>query len=118
VQFPNLKVLSVMRNPGVPDMLQESELAEYQEFRKLAASKLIHLDFLDCSPIDSCDRNVSQIIPVPSSPKSQSSSPLRLSRSPWSQSPKRSQKFKVSNARVRYDGKNSEGNRFILNKDL
>ena len=68
--FPNLKSLSLLYNPGVPNPLNEENKDKYQQHRYYVISRLSHLENLDSTPVTSAERKyvsskkVSDIVPA------------------------------------------------------
>jgi hypothetical protein len=140
---PNLRVFSMMRNPACPDpFFSQSEVSEllYQRYRLAVIKAFPLLNFLDASPVTAQEKKAAQEEDLPSSPKSprgyhiaarpveqeclspkgsaadEQNSGIGLDR-PNENRKRRTGAF-MNKAKVRYDGTNSEGNRFIKNRDL
>jgi hypothetical protein len=135
---PSLTYLSMLRNPCVPDMyLNESEADAYQLYRYYVIHRLTSLTILDATAISSAERKLAMekgpycqvnrpkesnhVDPSSSSIKSKpSSSPVSSERAligAAAAEPLKAATF-IAKGKPRYDGTNSEGNRFIVNDDL
>jgi len=126
-KFPNLSYLSMMKNPACPNMyFSDGEAEAYQRYRYYVIFRLKKLKFLDATPIDSSEQKESERIgkfQIAAKPVVKEGEEDDLSQS---QAP--SQPFKpnkppkvatfLGKGKPRYDGTNSEGNRFIMNDDL
>lgn len=136
--FPNLTYLSLLRNPCTPDMyFSEDEGEAYQRFRYYVIHRLPTLTMLDATEIDQDEKNKAvkighlMIAARPDNENDQSSGDDDdEDKKPNNQPKQYSIKNLVQNApepkvstflvrsKPRYDGTNSEGNRFITNDDL
>ncbi len=134
--FPNLIYLSMMKNPVTPDMyFNEAEAEAYQRFRYYVIYRMPKLQFLDASPIDDAERKEALRIGhlmLPARPqglgddsKSSSGGSGHHGRDAETYSMKgliENKDTKVATflvkSKPRYDGSNSEGNRFITNDSL
>jgi len=144
--FPNLEYLSMMRNPCCPcfwnivENEKEDEQAEYRRHRLYVLYRLPRLSFLDATPVTSEERDnalkrgkylgrratpkkrASSTTPPPtenpSTPVSQKIDTKSVLRRSSTGTSRKSQSFLGIEEGERYDGTNSEGNRFITNTDL
>lgn len=129
--FPNLTFLSMLKNPACPNFFMGKDQEEYQRYRIFVVFNVPKLNFLDSSPVTEWERNeakrVGKIVgqvarpaeeqykkEVQPDPELESikalPSDLRSVERPGGAS------FGVS--KYVYYGRQSEGNRFILNSDL
>jgi len=133
--FPNLKYLSLMKNPSVPDMyFSDNEYEAYMRHRFYVIWRLKKLQFLDATAISAEERQEAekkgkfmQVAKPKPQPKAAPSSPAPGDEDKSQQNDQKEQapqehKPKVATflakGKARYDGSNSEGNRFIVNDDL
>lgn len=136
---PSLTYLSMLRNPCVPDMyLNESEADSYQLYRYYVIHRLTSLTILDATAISSAERKLAmekgpycQVNRPKESILDESSirpfNKIKPSSSPppseqaligaAAAEPLKAATF-IAKGKPRYDGSNSEGNRFIVNDDL
>lgn len=134
-QFPELTYLSMLKNPVTPDMyFSDGEAESYQRFRYYVIHRLKNLECLDATEIDENEKQEASRIghlmgvvkPAAKSndtgEKSGSNSndnnggAYNMRKSMKDDAPKVAT-FLVK-SRPRYDGSNSEGNRFITNDEL
>jgi hypothetical protein len=129
--FPNVTYLSCMRNPCSPPLaiVSEEDVETTRRFRLYVIYRLPKLQFLDSSPVSLNERKEASqkgqyLAPRrpattgATSPASASSMPIAQ---PVPQAPAEALKRPSSFLGVgssRYDGANSEGNRFITDKHL
>lgn len=126
-KFPNLNYLSMMFNPCVPNVFMDEAAANsYKHHRYYCISRLHNLQFLDASPVTEEERKQAResgpLIRI-AKPKSSGqprgstgeSPPVHKTIIPTE--PPRAAAF-LAKGKPRYDGTNSEGNRFIGNDDL
>jgi len=127
--FPNLHYISMMMNPACPNMyFADGESEAYQRYRYYVIYRLKKLQFLDATPVDAEERKEAEkrghLMSV-SRPKSQPKPTVEPQTSP--EPPKKKEEVKehtpkvatfLAKGKARYDGSNSEGNRFIMNDDL
>lgn len=122
--FPGVTYLSMLFNPCVPNVfLDDSASESYQRFRYHVISKLPKLQFLDSTPIEEVERKEAArgnhlTVARPAGAQnyvvdSKSAAPTQK----ISTSPPKVATF-LAKGKPRYDGTNSEGNRFIMNDDL
>jgi hypothetical protein len=136
--FPNVTYLACMRNPCSPPLaiVSEEDVETTRRFRLYVIYRLPKLQFLDSSPVAQNERKEASVkgqYLAPrrptggstgggaSSPASASSMPTAQQTSPQAAAPvealKRPSSF-LGMGSSRYDGANSEGNRFITDKHL
>jgi len=126
--FPNLRFLSMLKNPACPNYFTGRDSDDYQRYRYYVLYRLRQLKFLDSTPVT--DQERSEAVRVGSFALPARPDPSQYRR-PAPQSvpdevPELSQELKkegqgkasfgVSN--YVYYGRQSEGNRFIVNEDL
>eukprot|EP00943_MAST-04B_sp_MAST-4B-sp1_P005738 g5738.t1 len=136
--FPNLEYFSMLNNPCCPAFYDETVLGanKYRRYRLLLSYHLKKLRFLDATPISLDERNEAnlkgQFLGKTAKPIRKNNRPLSpgLSKEELEyekSKEKRKSKVKkrtsssllgIGNADHRYDGRHSEGNRFITNNDL
>lgn len=141
---PNLSYLSVLRNPCTPDAyFGEGEMESYARYRLYVIYRLKKLQFLDSTPVTIEERKEATLrgaycrVAKPTDSSSSSSSggknssgttedqtPTPTTRQSvvgvdktLSAKPPKVATF-LAKGKPRYDGTNSEGNRFIMNEDL
>jgi len=127
--FPNLSYLSMMKNPACPNMyFSDGEAEAYQRYRYYVIHRLKKLQFLDATPVDAEERKEADkrgpFLHI-ARPKTEPKTPEPVVQ-PDNSSPTKKEatehKPKVATflakGKARYDGSNSEGNRFIMNDDL
>jgi hypothetical protein len=127
--FPNLAYLSMMKNPACPNMyFSDGEAEAYQRYRYYVIHRLKKLKFLDATPVVPEERKEAEkrgaFLSV-ARPKSAPKSPEPLVPSTPEEPKKKEVKEHtpkvatfLAKGKARYDGSNSEGNRFIMNDDL
>jgi len=125
---PNLKFLSMLKNPACPNFFNGHEQEDYQRYRLFVLYKLPKLKHLDCTETTAKElseaKRVGQFSKVakPSAPKSPpitlepESPPAGALEATAADSVAGPARYGVS--RYVYHGRQSEGNRFILNTDL
>jgi hypothetical protein len=119
LRCPNIKVLAMMRNPLCPDPYfadssnNNYALLAYQKYRIQVISALPNLKFLDATPVTSEERKASRKMLA-----DQASIPSDEGQNFIPQARAKKQGTLLNKTKARYDGNNSEGNRFIKNKDL
>eukprot|EP00944_MAST-04C_sp_MAST-4C-sp1_P003210 g3210.t1 len=136
--FPNLEYLSMLNNPCCPAFYDDTILGadKYRRYRLLVSFHLKKLRFLDATPISQKERSEAnskgQFLGKTAKPTKKSSRPLSPGMSKEEQEYERQKQLKklkakrrasssllgIGNPEHRYDGKHSEGNRFITNNDL
>jgi len=128
--FPNLAYLSMMKNPACPNMyFSDGEAEAYQRYRYYIIHRLKKLKFLDATPIDANERKEAEkrgafstvakpknVPKVAEQPTTTPTTPEPKKREVKEHTPKTS--TFLAKGRARYDGANSEGNRFIGNDEL
>jgi len=122
--FPNLAYLSMMKNPAVPDMyFSDGETDSYQRHRYYVIHRLKKLQFLDATPVTPEERKEAEkrgaflhVARPKEEPKPVSPKPEEKRKEVKEHTPKVA--TFLAKGRARYDGSNSEGNRFIQNDDL
>ncbi|KAL0211934.1 hypothetical protein RCL1_005560 [Eukaryota sp. TZLM3-RCL] len=101
-----------------PDIFRGASDLEYKKYRIYVISKLPGLKFLDSSPITEVERQeairIGQYLKVSSGP----SKKVDVSFVPPSPEVDLSVSSNVGVVRFQYTGKNSEGNKFIMNDHL
>jgi len=128
VAFPTLSFLSLFKNPACPNYFTGKDHDDYQRYRLYVLNRLPSLRFLDSTPVSEPERKEAERVghlqlpaskpvevlpaavthsdeplppPLPSDTRDPGSGPASFGRT-----------------RYVYYGKQSEGNRFILNSDL
>jgi len=125
--FPNLAYLSMMKNPACPNMyFSDGEAEAYQRYRYYVIHRLKKLQFLDATPVDADERKeadkrgvfltVARPKNVPKAPEPVATTEEPKKREVKEHTPKVA--TFLAKGKARYDGSNSEGNRFIMNDDL
>ena len=131
VAAPQLSYLSMLRNPCVPDMYGREEEAEaYQRHRWFVINRLKRLQLLDASPVTTTERREAEVkgeFCVVARPRQAEEDEARVQTEGVQQAligvaaggagPVKAATF-LAKGKPRYDGANSEGNRFIVNEDL
>jgi hypothetical protein len=130
--FPNLTYLSMLMNPSAPNVFLDDTAAEaYQRFRYLIIHKIPRLQFLDSTPITEEEKKEAQrvgqymkVAKPKGAPVTESAEEVetkvkkaKASKQHFSAAPPKAATF-LAKGKPRYDGSNSEGNRFIVNDDL
>lgn len=120
--FPNLTYLSMLFNPCVPNLyLDDSAADSYNRYRLQVIAAMPLLQFLDSTPVDDEERKRASKINAIARPKGAQNKPASP-RGPGQTSKPDNAPPKVATflakGKPRYDGTNSEGNRFIMNDDL
>ncbi len=112
---PNIKALALMRNPICPDpyFADHAHTAEllYHKYRVQVLRALPALVFIDASPVTPAERREARKPVEDKGETGEGQHEIPQARA-------KKQGAIITKARVRYDGNNSEGNRFIKNKDL
>lgn len=134
--FPNLAYLSLLRNPASPDVyFSENETEAYGRFRLYVIYRLRQLQYLDSTEVTPEERKEATIrgaycrVAKPTMAKSKSPGPessqadtptQRQSQVGFDRNQQKPPKVAtfLAKGKPRYDGTNSEGNRFIMNDDL
>ncbi len=124
-QAPNLKFLSLMRNPLCPEMyFQDGSLdSAYERYRLMIIAKFPKLKGLDATPVSSSERKqAAQMgetleIKQPKKHTMSTGSETDFVKKADFSPPKKPAAF-LAKGHMRYNGNYSEGNRFILNTDL
>ena len=125
-KYPNLTYLSMIMNPCCPNIYLFADQADaYQRYRYFIISRLPKLQLLDSTAVtpqerlQATNRNSSTSVAKPTVDESKFASGAGSKRR---ESASNNFKPKVGSflatSRARYDGTNSEGNRFIGNDDL
>lgn len=123
--FPNITYLSMLFNPCVPNLYVDDSAAEaYQRYRYAVISRLPKLEFLDSCPVEEEERKeAARLGDTLKMARPDNDNPTKGPRADFaprqtvSQTPPRVATF-LAKGKPRYDGTNSEGNRFIMNDDL
>ena len=130
--FPNLQVLSVMRNPCVPNLYFGDggvEADAHRRYRCYVVYRLSQLVSLDATQVTEAERaeaaRSGQFLQVAKPDASQyeqhhSDSLLQPALMPSTEDEEHRAKpaAYLGKGRIKYDGRQSEGNRFISNNDL
>lgn len=127
--FPKLEYLSLLNNPVAPAVYFESgNEAPYVRFRKQVIQHLPLLKQLDTTDVTKEERDEADISPqmLIARPKeistittmSNESMTNREARKPSYYDEKSEPAAFIGKGRIKYDGRDSEGNRFITNNDL
>jgi len=139
--FPNITYLSLLRNPCTPDMyFSDDEADSYQRWRYYVIHRLPTLSMLDASPVDDDELDKAKKVGATmiaarpdgddsdddddnnNNDKTQQSTKTNNELYSVSNLIRQQQEPKVTTflvrSKPRYDGSNSEGNRFITNDDL
>ena len=132
---PSLTYLSMLRNPCVPDMYgREDEAEAYQRHRWFVIYRLRRLQLLDASTVTSAERAEAEVkgeFCVVARPSGEEESgegsgggvrvegvqQALIGVGAGGAGPVKAATF-LAKGKPRYDGANSEGNRFIVNEDL
>jgi hypothetical protein len=126
--FPNLAYLSMMKNPACPNMyFSDGEAEAYQRYRYYVIHRLKKLQFLDATPVDAEERkeaekrgaflSVARPKNVPKTPEPAPQPEAEPKKKELKEHTPKVATF-LAKGKARYDGSNSEGNRFIMNDDL
>eukprot|EP00770_Monocercomonoides_exilis_P000698 MONOS_689.1-p1 / transcript=MONOS_689.1 / gene=MONOS_689 / organism=Monocercomonoides_exilis_PA203 / gene_product=leucine-rich repeat-containing protein C10orf11 / transcript_product=leucine-rich repeat-containing protein C10orf11 / location=Mono_scaffold00011:192540-193487(+) / protein_length=241 / sequence_SO=supercontig / SO=protein_coding / is_pseudo=false len=122
---PNLKYLSLLKNPACPNRLMGKDDDDYQRYRLYVLWRMPNLKFLDSGSVSTAEKQEAARrgeFCVPSAPLEISTSQAAIEGSIGATSditesvPSSSTHFGV--CRYYYQGKQSEGNRFIKNQML
>lgn len=136
---PNVTYVSMMKNPCVPDMYFGTDSGDadaYQRYRYYVVYRLTHITMLDATPVDAVERKEAMSCGARMAPRK----PVAAARSGDGDSDQSGQSGQsggsadhksrrpkapegkpgafLAKGKPRYDGSNSEGNRFIVNDDL
>lgn len=131
--LPAIDFLSVMRNPASPPMIQlnDEDVAAATRHRLYVSYRLPRLGFLDAAPISAAERTegaskgkflvtrravASSVATTAAAPAAGATATSGTDDSA-SEKPKQMSAY-LGIGRSTYDGKHSEGNRFIVNDDL
>ena len=132
---PQLSYLSMLRNPCVPDMYtSEEEMEAYQRFRWYVIHKLPSIALLDATTVSRDERKEAELkgeFCVVARPKdagrageeedervqAEGVQQALIGVAAGGSTPVKVASF-IAKGKPRYDGANSEGNRFIVNDDL
>lgn len=125
---PRLSYLSLLKNPACPSPLIGRDLDDYQRYRLYVLHRLPQLRFLDSSPVQETERAEAARVghlQLPARPSTSSSSPLPPPPDQPAEPPLPADlaepgvgSVTFGRSKYIYHGKQSEGNRFILNSDL
>jgi len=129
--FPNVTYISMLKNPSCPDLyFSDGEAEAYQRYRYYVIHRLKKLQILDSSAVSAEERKVADVKgkfykvakPVESAEDAkEEQSPQKVASAPApvqpGAKPPKVATF-LAKGKPRYDGTNSEGNRFICNDDL
>jgi len=122
-----LRYLSMLKNPACPNFFVGKDQDDYQRYRYYVVHRLPHLTHLDSTPVTEAERKEAQrvghlmlpakpVIVQPSPPPTQDDQQYEALPADLTAPGVGSASFGKS--RYTYHGKQSEGNRFILNSDL
>ena len=123
--FPSLTYLSMLKNPACPNYFTGKDADDYQRYRLYVLHRLPRLTFLDSTAVTEAERKEAArvghlmlpakavvVVPPPADEEPQYEAlPQNLTAPGAGQA-------SFGKSRYTYHGKQSEGNRFILNKDL
>eukprot|EP01095_Lingulamoeba_sp_RSL-Kostka_P000475 TRINITY_DN10759_c0_g2_i1.p1 TRINITY_DN10759_c0_g2~~TRINITY_DN10759_c0_g2_i1.p1 ORF type:complete len:227 (+),score=66.88 TRINITY_DN10759_c0_g2_i1:48-728(+) len=125
--FPNLTYLSMFKNPACPNFFTGKEEDDYKRYRYYVLHKLPKLKFLDASPVSKFELSESKRVghlmvvakPAPEeySKRANNNNDDIVGLPPTLKQPGQA-KASFGQTKYVYYGKQSEGNRFILNSDL
>jgi len=122
--FPNLVYLSMMKNPACPNMyFSDGEAEAYQRYRYYVIHRLKKLRFLDVTPVSADERKEGEKrgaflnVARPKNEPKPALKPEEPTRKEVKEHTPKVATF-LAKGKARYDGSNSEGNRFIMNDDL
>jgi len=131
--FPNLTYLSMLKNPACPNMyFSDGEAEAYQRYRHAIIYRLRNLKMLDALPVEEAEQKEAQRVgkfQIPAKPSAQDDASRAidaaadgLKQRPIPHPAATNKPPKVASflgkGKPRYDGANSEGNRFISDQDL
>jgi len=128
--FPNLTYLSMLKNPACPNFFTGKEQEDYQRYRYYVLYRLPKLKFLDSSPVSAAELKEAARVghlmvvarPAPSEydkASSSSDAPGEDIRGlPQTLRTPGQAKASFGVTKYVYFGRQSEGNRFIMNSDL
>jgi leucine-rich melanocyte differentiation-associated protein len=125
-KFPNLKHLSLLRNPCCPNYFVGKDSAAYQKYRFYVAARLPNLKYLDSSPVTDKERlegnkSYARVArPDPSQYQKKAEDPV-IEESlglPVDDPASQQKKTTYGVTRYVYVGRQSEGNRFIVDQQL
>jgi len=126
--FPNLTYLSMMKNPACPNMyFSDGEAEAYQRYRYYVIHRLKKLQLLDATPVDAEERKEAEKRGAFLSVARPKNVPKTPEPAPQPEGEPKKKELKehtpkvatfLAKGKARYDGSNSEGNRFIVNDDL
>jgi len=127
--FPNLSYLSMLKNPACPNLyFSDGEAEAYQRYRYYVIFRVKKLKFLDSTPVEPAEHKealrVGKLM-QPAKPQGengidegdQGKAGNGGYKPHLHQKPPKAASF-LGKGKPRYDGSNSEGNRFIFNEDL
>ena len=122
--FPGVTYLSMLFNPCVPNVFLDDAAGDaYQRYRYHVISKIPKLQFLDSTPVEESERkeaakggHLSVARPTGAQNYVVDTKAVAPTQK-LSTSPPKVATF-LAKGKPRYDGTNSEGNRFIMNDDL
>eukprot|EP01098_Paradermamoeba_levis_P015847 TRINITY_DN8288_c0_g1_i1.p1 TRINITY_DN8288_c0_g1~~TRINITY_DN8288_c0_g1_i1.p1 ORF type:complete len:264 (-),score=47.30 TRINITY_DN8288_c0_g1_i1:241-963(-) len=128
-QLPNLSYLSLLKNPACPNYFTGKDQDDYVRYRYYVLNRLKNLKFLDSSPVLPEERKEADRVghlmtiarPDPSqyarSVKSEEQ-PEAITELPPTLTPEGRSTASFGVSKYVYYGRQSEGNRFIVNSDL
>jgi len=125
-KFPHLKYLSMLKNPCCPNYFVGKGSAEYKKYRAEVIKEIPTLKFLDASPITAEEFQDAEILrsitrrPDPEEYQKQSKGFAVTEEQGLPQNPQYDPGNTASLGRTKYIyyGRQSEGNRFIIDKNL
>jgi len=131
-KLPNLTYVSFLKNPACPNSLISKEFADddYQRYRYFVLYKMPKLKFLDARQISVQERNEAKRVgkftaivrpdkdKLQNQAKASPSEEANFSELPNDLQPEGKGAARFGYNRYIYQGRQSEGNRFILNSDL
>jgi len=116
-----------MKNPACPNMyFSDGEAESYQRYRHYVIHRLKKIQFLDATPVSPEERKEAEkrgAFLHMSRPKEDPTKPVPAPVKPEEKRKEVKEHTPkvatfLAKGRARYDGSNSEGNRFIMNDDL
>eukprot|EP01027_Heterolobosea_sp_BB2_P012029 GEZU01017456.1.p1 GENE.GEZU01017456.1~~GEZU01017456.1.p1 ORF type:complete len:270 (+),score=62.91 GEZU01017456.1:91-810(+) len=128
-KLPNLKYLSLLKNPACPNEFTGNDREDYQMYRYYVIYRLKNLKFLDAQPVTTEERKLAQkkgrfskvvkIEPTKAAPASNDTQEQAPPQPQEISNPKEGTHASFFGySRHSYSGKHSEGNRFITNSEL
>jgi len=127
-KFPNITFLSMLKNPACPNEFTGRDAEDYQRYRYYVLFRLKGLRFLDSTEVTDIEKKEAERVGSFALPARPDPSQFKRQTSPVEETPENAlpaelkqegvgkASFGVSN--YIYYGRQSEGNRFIMNEDL